>query len=371
MSLPTRGGARRRTGGPPVRRASAGISAGRIAAGVVAIAMVAALYGVAHSSAFALDRVQISGARFTGEPAVVAALGLDSSSHPNLFTFDTERARAALLALPAVTDAEVRVGLPRALEVRLIERVPILAWSVGGHRWLVDVDGVVLGRESPAGAAAPAATGEPAAGTPAATGAPSSAATPGVRLATPPASGETPRGTAPGPTAGGAPATASASSGAEGEPSTGTPAAPGAAVAASGQAEPGTSLAPGDAPLPVFVDQRADHPTLAPGARLDATDLDVARHIGALTPAVVGSAAPSLIFAITDRDGFTVRAAPAGWRAIFGIYTATLRPPALIPAQVQCLRSLLESTGETRVQTVYLFPEGDQCGTFTARENPP
>lgn len=339
MSLPIRGAARRRRGGPPVRRASAGISAGRIAAGVVAVAMVAALYGVAHSAAFALDRVAISGDRFTAEPAVEAALGLDLNPHPNLFTFDTARARTALLALPAVTGAEVSVGLPRGLEVRLTERVPILAWSVGGHRWLVDVDGVVLGPATPADAATPPG---------AAPGAPQGSETPDAEV-TPATEGALPV----------APTRAAPSSSLTG------------LAAATGQAAPGSAAASRAAALPLFIDQRAGRPALAPGLRIDDTDLDVARHIGALTPAVVGSAAPSLIFVITDRDGFTVRAAPAGWRAIFGIYTATLRPPTLIPAQVQCLRSLLESTGETRVQTVYLFPEGDQCGTFAARENAP
>ncbi len=128
---------------------------------------------------------------------------------------------------------------------------------------------------------------------------------------------------------------------------------------------PTSAGAPDAAGLPVFSDDRSGRPALAPGDTIDPTDLAVARLLGALTPASLGSRASGLTYEITDANGFTVAAQPHGWLAIFGMYTPTLRPPTLIPAQVQCLRSLLGQVGERKVVTVYLFPEGDQCGTYT------
>jgi POTRA domain, FtsQ-type len=119
--------------------------------------------------------------------------------------------------------------------------------------------------------------------------------------------------------------------------------------------------------LPLFADDRSGRPALAPGDVLDPTDLAVARRLGALTPGLLHSSASALSFEITDADGFTVASQPKGWVAVFGMYTATLRPPDRIPAQAQCLSSLLAQVGERKVGTVYLFPEGDQCGTFTTR----
>jgi hypothetical protein len=245
-----------------------------VGAAVVAIAMVAAIVGVAISPAFDLRQLDVKGARYTPLASVDAALGMDRNPHPNLFSLNTARLRQALLALPAVTGAQLRVELPDRLVIRLSERQPILVWAIANQRWLVDVDGVVIG-----------------------------------------------------------------------------PADPGAADTTQ---------------LPVFADDRTGRPPLAPGRSIDLTDLAVARRLGALTPAMLGSRAAGLSFEVTDADGFTVASVPKGWLAIFGMYTATLRPPDLIPAQVQCLRSLLGQVGERKVTTVYLFPEGGQCGTYTS-----
>jgi hypothetical protein len=87
-----------------------------------------------------------------------------------------------------------------------------------------------------------------------------------------------------------------------------------------------------------------------------------------VTPGVAGTKGASLSFRITDQDGFVLSASGRPWRAVFGIYTPTLRPPDIIPAQVQCLASLLAAQGESEIETVYLSPEGDRCGTFTTRK---
>ena len=99
------------------------------------------------------------------------------------------------------------------------------------------------------------------------------------------------------------------------------------------------------------------------GATFDPIDLAAVLQLGAVTPALIDSSATSLQLAITDDDGFVMTAQPNGWRAVFGQYTPNLRPTDLIPRQVQCLRSLL-GAGEQGVQTVYLAPLDERCGTY-------
>jgi len=252
------------------------VQASRIAAGVLALAAIAAFYGLLASPAFALRRLDIDGARFTGEDAVAAAAGLSGSPGPNAFAFDTEAVAAALRSLPAVIDVDVEVALPDLLRVRVVEREPVLAWKVGEAFSWVSADGVVLSREA--------------------------------------------------------------------------------------------VDAPEYGDLPVFVDERTGRPAPKAGGTVDPTDLAAARRLGSLTPEMAGSTADALSFHVTDGEGFVVTAPGRTWRAVFGIYTPTLRPPDVIPAQVQCLASLMKAQGEKRIDSVYLFPEGDRCGTFTIRK---
>jgi len=125
--------------------------------------------------------------------------------------------------------------------------------------------------------------------------------------------------------------------------------------------------APPLADLPLIDDRRV---TLGipfeTGTRIDPIEAQAMLQIGALTPALVGSAATELSFGADDKDGFVVTAEPYGWRAVFGFYTPSLRPPTLIAQQVQCLRNLLAS-GEGQMDTIYLAPEGDRCGTYLPR----
>ncbi|MEA2677342.1 MAG: cell division protein FtsQ [Chloroflexota bacterium] len=102
------------------------------------------------------------------------------------------------------------------------------------------------------------------------------------------------------------------------------------------------------------------------GVRIDPIEAAAMLQIGALTPALIGSAATTIAFSADDTDGFVVSAEPYGWRAVFGFYTPTLRPPSLIAQQVECLRNLL-ANGEAGIATIYLAPQGDRCGTYLPR----
>ena len=84
----------------------------------------------------------MSGTRHLTAGRAVAATGLVGRP---VFTTSTTDARLALLALPAVRDAEVRISLPDAALVRIVEREAIGRWIVSGTEWYVDAEGVLFG----------------------------------------------------------------------------------------------------------------------------------------------------------------------------------------------------------------------------------
>jgi hypothetical protein len=129
----------------------------------------------------------------------------------------------------------------------------------------------------------------------------------------------------------------------------------------------GTDPPPGAAGLPVIDDRRAASAGLSVDRRLDDVDLDAATRLASLVPADVGSSAVSLGVSVTDENGFTLEARPAGWSAVFGFYTPSLRTTELIPGQVRLLHSLLEGR-EDQVGRVILASETD--GTYTPRATP-
>lgn len=257
-----------------MRRASAGLTPTRAGALLVVLAAIAGLYGAASSDAFSARRTGISGAAWTSEAAVLAVLAIPPGQ--NLFTLRTRGLEDRLLAIPAVLAANVSVALPDEVRVTIREREALLAWKVGGQRFLVDQAGLLfgeLGDASPAGASS----------------------------------------------------------------------------------------------LPVIDDRRISSSVMAVGSSLDAVSLDAALRIGSLTPADVGSAAARLAITVDDTNGFTVRGEPAGWTAIFGFYTPTLRPTDLISGQVRLLRSLILGR-EASVLRVILAD--DRSGTYVPRSTP-
>ncbi len=118
------------------------------------------------------------------------------------------------------------------------------------------------------------------------------------------------------------------------------------------------------AALPAIADSRATSAGLAVGSSLDPVDLDAATRLGSLVPADIESSAASLIVTVTDATGFVVETVPRTWTAIFGLYTPSLRTPAMIPGQVRLLRSLLAGR-EGAIEQVILADE--DSGTFIPR----
>lgn len=75
--------------------------------------------------------------------------GLDGQS---LVRPDFDGARERLLALPMVKEAEVSRDWPFGARITIVERTPWGVWQVGGLRYAVDEEGVVLDLPPPEGA---------------------------------------------------------------------------------------------------------------------------------------------------------------------------------------------------------------------------
>jgi hypothetical protein len=94
--------------------------------------------------------------------------------------------------------------------------------------------------------------------------------------------------------------------------------------------------------LPSVDDRRTGAGLPGPGSTLEPLQLDIATRLLSLRPADVGSGSTRLTVALDDADGWIVQpAVDDPWTAVFGVYTAELRPPDIVPAQVRLLRSLL------------------------------
>jgi hypothetical protein len=125
----------------------------------------------------------------------------------------------------------------------------------------------------------------------------------------------------------------------------------------------------GTVELPAVEDLRSTDVAPSLGDRLAPIDLEVARLLGAIRPEDVGGEASELLLTLDEESGWVLEA-PDQWRAIFGHYTPTLRPPTTVAQQVQCLASLL-ARPNLQVNVVTLSVTADRCGTFKGPQNRP
>jgi cell division septal protein FtsQ len=113
------------------------------------MACVLGLVAIAVSGTPRIASVSVGPTKHLAAGAVIAATGL--VGHP-VFTTSAADARAALLRLAAVRDAQVRIALPDAAQVDLVERDAVGRWLTGGVEWYVDADGVLFASVDPQGA---------------------------------------------------------------------------------------------------------------------------------------------------------------------------------------------------------------------------
>ena len=119
------------------------------------------------------------------------------------------------------------------------------------------------------------------------------------------------------------------------------------------------------AAAPLLFDDRTPSQLLT-DKQLTPTELDVATRLASLSAEDLGTSARSLTLRLLSDFGFVVEATGPSieWSAVFGIYSATIRPTSMIPGQVRLLRSLLAGL-ETAIGWVILADY--QAGTYTAK----
>jgi len=91
---------------------------------------------------FAVRKISLSGEERTAADAAYEALAIQPGDA--MFALDPDAARARLLELPWVGDAEVRRIFPNQVLVRLIEKRPFALWSSAGSLWVVERSGAVI-----------------------------------------------------------------------------------------------------------------------------------------------------------------------------------------------------------------------------------
>lgn len=136
------GGPGRRT--PRIRRASAGLTPVRAGAALAMLLSAGAIYGLAATSAFGFSKLEIQGSTITSDVAIRKSLALTEGE--NLFEITTEPLEARLREIPAIETADISLGLPDTVAVRIEERHPILVWQIDDRRLLVDRTGLLFAR---------------------------------------------------------------------------------------------------------------------------------------------------------------------------------------------------------------------------------
>ena len=94
------------------------------------------------AAGFAVGDIDIAGAERTSAADAYAALGIERGQ--SIFTVSAAEARARLLDLPWVGDAEVRRTLPNALSIRLIEKRPFALWREGKSTVVIERSGGII-----------------------------------------------------------------------------------------------------------------------------------------------------------------------------------------------------------------------------------
>ena len=334
----------------PIRRASPRARPPQVYGLALMIVFTFTTLALMATPVMAARRIEVYGARFTGEALVRQIAGIDSA--PNLFRLRTDGIAERLAGLPAVVSARVEVRLPDTIVVTVVERQPRIAWIVRERRYVADETGLLFGMVDEAGNPLPPAWSDlpsPSPSPPA-----DDEAEPTDDEAEPtnePAPGEPPEATASAPAILGLATPVAVVA----RPSI-QPVVTPAAVPPAGA---------GAVNLPVVYDRRTGEEVLRLGDRVDHINLDAGFRIASLSPADVGSTAGHVLVVVDDRHGFTLVAPTRGWVAEFGFYTESLRKVTVIPEQVRSLRSVLAWAGEDHVAWVWLMADISDAHTIS------
>lgn len=102
---------------------------------------------VATGAGFGIASVHLSGNGRTPPSAIIAALGFEPGQ--SIFDADIHEARARLLALDWVADAQVRRQYPDSIAVALVEKLPFALWQSQNGVYVVERSGRPIVKVAP------------------------------------------------------------------------------------------------------------------------------------------------------------------------------------------------------------------------------
>ena len=102
----------------------------------------AAAGAIAADAGFEIAQVHLSGNTRTSQVTIMAALGFAPGQ--SIFNADLPAARARLLQLPWVADAEVKRRYPDDISVRLVEKLPFARWQSPNGLYVVERAGGLI-----------------------------------------------------------------------------------------------------------------------------------------------------------------------------------------------------------------------------------
>jgi cell division septal protein FtsQ len=113
---------------------------------VALLALSGLLYDTATSPEFRIRQVTVSGNHLLTTDEVLAVAAVQGT---NSFWVRRSEVAERVQRLAAVRAVDVRVALPGRVDLLIRERTPYVSWQSGDAIFLVDVDGIVLGTQTP------------------------------------------------------------------------------------------------------------------------------------------------------------------------------------------------------------------------------
>ncbi|HHW09429.1 MAG TPA: FtsQ-type POTRA domain-containing protein [Firmicutes bacterium] len=110
-------------------------------------AVVLALHVFLQSSFFRLEHLVIEGTDDLSAGDFLALTGVEYGQ--NLYDMNLPELEERVKELPFVLSVHIQRRLPGSLKVSVTERLPVAAVVAGGHFWLVDKEGHVIGPKAP------------------------------------------------------------------------------------------------------------------------------------------------------------------------------------------------------------------------------
>lgn len=96
---------------------------------------------------FGISAIHLAGNARTQPSAIIAALGFEPGQ--SIFGADIQSARARLLALDWVADAQVRRQYPDSISVAIVEKLPFALWQADDGLYVIERSGRVITRARP------------------------------------------------------------------------------------------------------------------------------------------------------------------------------------------------------------------------------